>query len=171
MRNLWKYSFWTLLFIVCATFFALLEIGILKVDFPTSQDSSVDVLRKRSIAEDDGRIGESSFPANVVGGSINDNDRFEREYEYNTSTDDDDDDVTIVDDASSADGGSTDGEDDDDVDKNNKDDKKDEDKDSKKDGETKKDDKKNVLSEEDLLKYHSKAISKIWAPNIERNLV
>lgn len=170
MRDLWKYLFWTLLFVVCGTFLTLFQIGILKVDFPTSQYSLFD-LQKRSIAEDDGRIGESSFPANIVGGSINDNDRFEREYEYNTSTDNDDDDVTIVDDVSSADGGSAYNENNNEE-SDNKDDKEDKekDKDSKKSG-SKKDDKKNVLSEDELLKYHSKAVNKIWAPNIERNLV
>lgn len=175
MRNLWKYSFWALLFVVCGIFLTLFQIGILKVDFPSSQYSSTVDLKRRSVTEEDGgKDGESSFPANVVGGSVNDNDRFEREYEYNTSTDNDDDDVRIEDDtSSSADGGSADDENDNEE-SENKDEKKDEEneteKDSKKDG-SKKDDKNNVLSEDELLKYHSKAVNKIWAPNIERNLV
>ena len=178
---MWKYSFWCLLFFVVGAFLTLFQIGVLKVNLQSShtlQDSSFDLrsLERRSVAEGDGgQNAHSPFPATVVDGTTNDDDRFEREYKYNIAEDengDNDDSITVVDDSSSADGGSTnetDGEknvEDADAETNDKGRIKG----SKATG-SKKDNKKNVLSEDELLNYHSKAVSKIWAPNIERNLV
>lgn len=189
MRNKWKFSFWTLLLLVTTSLLALFQIGVLKIEFtpkslPTDDGNDNSRFLTRRSANT-----EANLPTNF--GAVNDDHRFEQEYEFNSDTtennsednaSDDIDTVTVVDDSSSGessadDNGNENDEDNADDGSGEKVSRKTETKDnSEKNSKStkekaKKKNKKNVLTESQLLNYHSKAVSKIWAPNIERNLV